>query len=75
MLRPQWQWYPWTRGLDKDECLPRETLGVKVPGKGMSNPTFISESGLYALIMRSNKPDAQPFGKWVTSVVLPAKLQ
>ncbi|MFF1787632.1 BRO family protein [Kitasatospora sp. NPDC058243] len=26
----------------------------------------ISEAGLYALIMRSSKPDAQPFRHWVT---------
>ena len=34
--------------------------------------TLISESGLYALIMRSNKPDAKVFRKWVTSEVLPS---
>lgn len=33
---------------------------------------IISESGLYALIMRSNKPNAKVFRKWVTSEVLPA---
>ena len=33
---------------------------------------FITESGLYALIFRSNKPDAKGFRKWVTSEVLPA---
>ncbi|UWP89100.1 BRO-N domain-containing protein [Aliiroseovarius crassostreae] len=33
---------------------------------------FISESGLYKLIMRSNKPEAQQFQDWVTKVVLPA---
>ena len=33
---------------------------------------FISESGLYALILRSNKPNAKPFRKWVTSEVLPS---
>ena len=32
----------------------------------------ISESGLYTLIIRSNKPQAKPFRKWVTSQVLPA---
>lgn len=32
----------------------------------------ISESGLYTLIIRSNKPQAKPFRKWVTSEVLPA---
>jgi len=33
---------------------------------------IISESGLYALVFRSNKPQAKPFRKWVTSEVLPA---
>lgn len=32
---------------------------------------IINESGLYALILRSNKPDARPFRKWVTGTVLP----
>ena len=32
---------------------------------------IISESGLYALIMRSEKPQAKAFRKWVTSEVLP----
>ncbi|AJY44002.1 hypothetical protein I6G56_11760 [Burkholderia humptydooensis] len=33
---------------------------------------MISESGLYALVMRSNKPIAREFRKWVTSEVLPS---
>ena len=33
---------------------------------------FISESGLYKLIMRSDKPQTKPFQDWVTKVVLPA---
>lgn len=32
----------------------------------------INESGLYTLIIRSNKPKAKEFRKWVTSVVLPS---
>ena len=32
----------------------------------------ISESGLYALVLRSRKPEARKFAKWVTSEVLPA---
>ena len=32
----------------------------------------ISESGLYGLIFRSNKPEAKQFSKWVRSTVLPA---
>lgn len=33
--------------------------------------TVINESGLYNLILRSNKPEAKTFRKWVTSEVLP----
>jgi prophage antirepressor-like protein len=32
---------------------------------------FINESGLYSLILRSNKADAKVFKRWVTSEVLP----
>lgn len=31
---------------------------------------FVNESGLYAVILRSDKPNAKPFRKWVTSEVL-----
>lgn len=32
----------------------------------------VSESGLYKLIMRSDKPEAQAFQNWITKVVLPS---
>lgn len=34
--------------------------------------TIVSESGLYNVILRSDKPEAKPFRKWVTSEVLPS---
>ncbi|MFT3849676.1 MAG: BRO family protein [Propionivibrio sp.] len=34
--------------------------------------SIISESGLYKLIMRSDKPQAKPFQDWVTQEVLPS---
>lgn len=34
--------------------------------------TIINESGLYTVILRSDKPEAKPFRKWVTSEVLPS---
>lgn len=43
-----------------------DTLG------GVQEMTCISESGLYNVILRSDKPEAKPFRKWVTSEVLPA---
>lgn len=33
---------------------------------------FLTESGLYMLLMRSDKVDAKPFQKWVTKEVLPS---
>jgi prophage antirepressor-like protein len=53
--------------LDSDE---KGTNKVCTPG-GMQDMTIINESGLYALIIRSNKPEAKKFRKWVTSEVLP----
>lgn len=34
--------------------------------------TIINESGLYTVVLRSDKPQAKPFRKWVTSEVLPS---
>lgn len=57
-----------TRVLDDDEkdgqIVP--TLG------GDQEMTVISESGLYHAVLKSRKPEAKPFRKWVTSEVLPA---
>ena len=53
--------------LDQDEkgVAQIDTLG------GKQEMTIINESGLYNVILRSDKPEAKPFRKWVTSVVLP----
>ena len=56
------------RLLDEDE---KGTQKVSTPG-GEQEMLIISESGLYTLIMRSNKPEAKRFRKWVTSTVLPS---
>lgn len=37
-----------------------------------TNMKIIAESGLYKMIMRSDKPEARTFQDWVTKVVLPA---
>ena len=55
------------RGLDTDE-LTSEILKSGGQGREMR---LVSESGVYTLIMRSNKPEAKRFRKWVTSEVLP----
>lgn len=41
-------------------------------GNGAQSYNLISESGLYALIFKSRKPQAVAFRLWVTSEVLPA---
>lgn len=39
---------------------------------GARHTVVINESGLYALVLRSRKPEARKFAKWVTGEVLPA---
>ena len=41
-------------------------------GGGARQMTFLTEPGLYYLIMRSNKPEAKLFQKWVVAEVLPS---
>lgn len=61
-----------TRYLDDDEkCLFRNPESTS-PCGGNPNLLIISESGLYALVFRSRKPEAKAFSKWVRSEVLPA---
>jgi len=52
--------------LDEDE-VTKFNLGSKF---GITN--FTNESGLYTLILRSDKKEAKPFRKWITSEVIPA---
>lgn len=56
------------RGLDEDE---RGTHILCTPG-GDQPLTIINEPGLYSLILRSTKPEARRFKKWIVSEVLPA---
>lgn len=56
------------RNLDDDE---KGTHIVRTAG-GDQNLLIINESGLYSLILRSRKPEAKRFKKWVTSEVLPS---
>lgn len=53
--------------LDNDE---KGVGQIDTPG-GMQNVTLINESGLYNVILRSDKPEAKPFRRWVTREVLP----
>lgn len=54
--------------LDEDE---KGMSQIHTPG-GLQNVSIISESGLYNVILRSDKPEAKPFRKWVTGTVLPS---
>jgi prophage antirepressor-like protein len=54
--------------LDDDE---RSTCPVQYTDQ-VRAVSIINESGLYSLILRSRKPEAKRFKKWVTSEVLPA---
>ncbi|MPM59040.1 hypothetical protein SDC9_105878 [bioreactor metagenome] len=55
--------------LDDDE---RNTVAITdTIRRGNPNVNIISESGLYKLVMRSRKPAAKQFVKWVTKDVLP----
>lgn len=56
------------RRLDDDEKGLRK---MQTHG-GEQEMVIISESGLYILIIRSNKPQAKQFRKWVTAEVLPS---
>lgn len=53
--------------LDSDEkgMTSIHTLG------GIQNVTIINESGLYTVILRSDKPEAKAFRRWITHEVLP----
>lgn len=54
--------------LDSDEL-----TRIKFVSGGQSREMLcVNESGLYNVILRSDKPEAKPFRKWVTSEVLPS---
>ena len=57
-----------TRYLDADEkgeCL------VDTPG-GKQSMVIVSEPGLYALVLKSRRPEAKSFRRWVTHDVIPS---
>jgi len=63
--------------IDKEDIIDWNHL-QKQGGTENRPPNFqghtqlINESGLYSLILRSNKPIAKKFKRWVTSEVLPS---
>ena len=77
---------PWFVARDVCECLelgnPRTSIALldedekgvhtmDTPG-GAQEMSIVSEAGLYSLILRSRKPEAKTFKRWITHEVLPA---
>lgn len=56
------------RSFDEDE---KGVTIADTPG-GKQNMTTVNECGLYRLILKSRKPEAKAFQRWVTHEVLPA---
>lgn len=56
------------RILDDDE----KGVGISDTDGGPQTVGIISEAGMYTLALRSRKPQAKPFRRWVTHEVLPS---
>ncbi|AXL13022.1 hypothetical protein DXT68_13380 [Microbacterium foliorum] len=54
--------------LDEDEkgVRPLDTRG------GIQSVTIVNESGMYQVVLRSDKPEARAFKRWVMHEVLPS---
>lgn len=57
-----------TRNLDEDE---KGVHIVDTPG-GKQKATIVNEAGLYSAILRSRKPEAKKFKRWITHEVIPS---
>ncbi|MGE4373956.1 MAG: Bro-N domain-containing protein [Xanthobacter sp.] len=62
------------RPLGRSECRIEgvHQFNTSAFDRRINKITLISESGLYKLVMRSDKPEARQFQDWVTRDVLPA---
>jgi prophage antirepressor-like protein len=65
------------KNIDIDDKMPlKSILGIRFQGTTLNKneliTTYINESGLYSLILRSKLKSAKKFKKWVTSEVLPS---
>lgn len=65
-MQARWCHLSGSTALDDDE---RTTLRIS---EGGPEANIINESGLYSLVIRSNKPEAKAFKRWITHEVLPA---
>jgi prophage antirepressor-like protein len=54
--------------LDADE---KDRYGIPTPG-GVQSTWIVNEPGLYTLILRSDKPEAKEFKRWITHDVIPS---
>lgn len=77
---------PWFVARDVCECLelgnPRTSIALLDEGEkgvhtmdtpgGAQEMSIVSEAGLYSLILRSRKPEAKAFKRWITHEVLPS---
>lgn len=57
--------------LDEDESQQVAAALISNEGRPQDVLTVVSESGLYSLVLRSRKPEAKKFKKWITREVLP----
>ncbi len=55
--------------LDDDE---KNTVAITDGNRGNPNMTIISESGVYALIFTSRKPESENFKRWIRKEVIPS---
>lgn len=56
-----------TRNLDEDE---KGMFNIQTPG-GIQKTTFVNEPGMYSLVLKSRKPEAKKFKRWITHDVIP----
>ena len=58
--------------LDSDEKMTIDLTEGQTGRGGPKSLNIVNESGLYTLVMRSRKPEAKEFRRWVTHDVLPS---
>lgn len=58
--------------VDEDEVRESNDNSIGIATHGGKAPLIVSEPGLYTLVLKSRKPEAKAFRRWVTHDVLPA---
>lgn len=56
--------------LDSDQFVNVDS--IHIGNHGGKKPLIVNESGFYSVVLKSRKPQAKPFQKWVTGEVLPS---